>query len=787
MQSVRITLAALLVIGTVPAEAQIRPRPGEPGPTRTPVVPQQVPRPKTACVASAKGSAPTILSVVPKGPWATTITWSSPVWATGHYIARATTPNGPFVTIATDSSKPAPPQSTTTTTTTGTTNVSPNVARIAGERVLTQATPSRAIDAGMTEREHTSSDMATAPQTTYYYRVTAQYRKPGAECPDSADAGSATSAAVTTPYANIMNFTAEAVGDRHVHLSWDEPPRSADYVFVRRNKVPIPAPQFVLKDGKRTLVDETPVNAAAPPLYEVQAVYGNVSIHAAGVATVPKLWGFADLHVHQFADLGFGGIGIPTVPSGQVDLAGLKRAYEAGLRLIVMQAVNTELFCRAASAPAEVISSVLPGANVPKPPLPCDDAGAIDRQIAAAKALESSSGGWYDIVYTAAEARRAIGAGRLAVVLGVEVDNFLDCRANGPGACTPDQVAPRLAALHLKGVRQVIPIHLSDNGFGGHALYHDLFFFNNKFLTGSFPAIRECSSEGFQYRFRIASDATSWARNNFGDLGALAIAPLTSGLPASPANAWCNAKGLNPLGEILINELMSKKMLIDIDHLSALAADRTMQFAMQQRYPVLTSHSGFLDASVGAKRAEGQQTASRLAMIRQLGGVVGAIVDQGTTDGIASLGGAAGALGTVDNTCSNSSRTWAQAYLLAAQSGPVAFGSDFNGAPKMGGRFGAAGCENRPAEVARQDPASRVPDQVHAIRMFGPDAPVSPRASLGLPDFNEVGLAHIGLYPEFIADLRNVGVTRAGLEPLFRSADAYVTMWERIELRGMTP
>ena len=774
MSSVRIAFAALLVIATIPADAQIRPRPGEPGPTRTPVVQQPLPRPRTACLIPAKGTAPTIIVVEPKGPWAATVSWSSPAWATGHRLTRATSPNGPWVEVVADSSRPAPQPTTSTS------NTTTNATIIAGQRAITRATPNRGVAMGVTEVSLVATDTSTAPQHTYFYRVTAEFRKPGAECPDSADATSATSAAIQTPYANLMGFTANADVDyRRVFLAWDAPPRRPDQVIVRRNKVPDPTPQFVIKDGKYTYVDNTPVTPAAPPLYEVQAVYGNVSIYGGNLATVPKIWGFADLHVHHFANEGFGGIGIPFIPRDQVDLPGLRRAYEAGLRLIVMQAVNTEIFCRAASAPAEVITSIVPGANIPRPPLPCDDSGAIDRQVAAAKAFEASSGGWYKIVYTPAEARRAVVDGKLAVVLGIEVDNLLDCRFTG-AVCQPDQLAPRLARLQQMGVRQVIPIHLSDNGFGGHALYDNRLIFNSKFLTGMYPAIRDCSSEGFEYRF-VGADIQAQVASKYGALGTLAISPLAQSLPNSPAKAWCNAMGLTALGEQLIGELMSRKMLIDIDHMSALAADRTIQLAMQRQYPVLTSHSGYLDASLGAKRAEGQQTRARLAAIRQLRGVVAAIVDQGKTDGIASVAGVAGPIGAVQNNCSNSSRTWAQAYTVAALSGPVAFGSDFNGAPSMGPRFGAAGCEGDPTQSNAQDPATRVPNQVFAYKANGDSVPVSPRGAL--PDFNTAGLANIGLYPEFIADLRRIGITRAGLEPLFHSADAFISMWELIWMR----
>ena len=44
-------------------------------------------------------------------------------------------------------------------------------------------------------------------------------------------------------------------------------------------------------------------------------------------------------------------------------------------------------------------------------------------------------------------------------------------------------------------------------------------------------------------------------------------------------------------------------------------------------------------------------------------------------------------------------------------------------------------------------------------------------------DFNVDGLAHIGLLPDMVDDLKNIGVTDQQLQPLFGSAQAYIHMW----------
>jgi hypothetical protein len=45
-------------------------------------------------------------------------------------------------------------------------------------------------------------------------------------------------------------------------------------------------------------------------------------------------------------------------------------------------------------------------------------------------------------------------------------------------------------------------------------------------------------------------------------------------------------------------------------------------------------------------------------------------------------------------------------------------------------------------------------------------------------DINIDGFAHIGLLPDFLQDMRNVGLTPDDFAPLFRSAYDYVQMWQ---------
>lgn len=65
-------------------------------------------------------------------------------------------------------------------------------------------------------------------------------------------------------------------------------------------------------------------------------------------------------------------------------------------------------------------------------------------------------------------------------------------------------------------------------------------------------------------------------------------------------------------------------------------------------------------------------------------------------------------------------------------------------------------------------------------------APSVKTALVVAADFNTEGMIHIGLLPELIEDARRDGVTDEQLEPIFRSAEAFIRLWERAEKRAAT-
>ena len=516
--------------------------------------------------------------------------------------------------------------------------------------------------------------------------------------------------------------------------------------------------------------------------------------------------GFADLHNHQFANLGFGGVEFFGVPSGPLqqalpwctpahgpggvgDMAGwimktfifqypgavlpghkvggwpqfdgwprwdsvthqmvhvdwLERAWQGGLRLMVMLAVNNAWMCN------------FPG-MAKAPGRTCADMEAVDLQLDAAKALQAAvdqqaggaGRGWYRIVTTAAEADAAISAGKLAVVLGIEVDYLFGSYLNSN--LTGDQVKAAVQQYYDKGVRYVFPVHFADNAFGGTGFQNGLqaadvgFAPVTPFGTVQTPyvlATEDGQTLGYQYR-----------------------------------GGRKNKQGLTDLGRVLLDELMSHGMIFDVDHMSYNTRSAVLDIAEATHYPVISGHSGFIDVLRADKRHEGQQTAAEVDRIRALGGMVAPIIAQGTLQQVATWTRPDGT--SIPHVCGGSTNSYVQAYLYAVermQGVNVAIGTDFNGFAGVPG----------PSSGPDACPGGSTAPNFHLAGLVYPFTSASgaslSRSQVGNKTFDiqEDGLVHVGMLPDFVAQLSAMGVTETELQPLLNSANSFVQLWSRAE------
>lgn len=452
----------------------------------------------------------------------------------------------------------------------------------------------------------------------------------------------------------------------------------------------------------------------------------------------------------------------------QVYVDWLKRSWLGGQRFMSMLAVNNETLCSVVNRRAA---------------FGCDDMSAVDRQIQGAKNLENyvdrqddgvvNGSGWYRIAYSSAEAREIMAAGKLAVVLGIEVPSLFDCKPLA--GCTEAHVRERLDHYYDLGVRHVLPVHNADNAFAGTALYNEIFAANNKIITGSWWDIENCPPDsGMDFRAGLTDDwLFRWVIDLIG----------ADNAPPVPEGSSCNARGLTPLGASLVEMLVEKKMIIDVDHMSTKSLNTTLDILESHNYPaVVMSHSGFHGATLPGKNAihEGNKSDEQLERIRDLGGTVSTILHQGGLDTTRTYVRPDGTV-PLPYTCGGSSQAWAQAYLYAVEKmegRAVALGSDFNGLAGMPApRFGDEKCKGD------HDPDYAPVDGVEYPFLAHGTNVVLDRQQVGemVFDYNVDGLGNAGQIPDFIEDLKRQGLTDADLAPLFGSAEQVVRSWELAE------
>jgi microsomal dipeptidase-like Zn-dependent dipeptidase len=438
----------------------------------------------------------------------------------------------------------------------------------------------------------------------------------------------------------------------------------------------------------------------------------------------------------------------------------LERAHLAGLRLVVQHATTNSVIC-----------NFTVGAGLQQSRYECDDMVAVDRILTESYAMEryidAQSGGpglgWFRIVKTPAEAREAITAGKMAVVLGIETSNLFECAltpVDGNPTCDEAFIKERLDHYYEVGVRAMFPVHKYDNAFtpgDGDRAFIELGNFLNSGHWSNFTLdCPDLSNHGFDngdvnfgglnmprdvYDSPAPNDLSNYPENPV----AITSLYLTQVLEPPLVGPYCQNATMTPLGETMLHEMMLRGMLIEVDHLPQWSYVRAYELLEAADYPAIGSH--------------GRDNDGR---IYQLGGV--------STTGFGRCRDDGGPGSTVQGFID-------KIQFITANNGYPAegFGFDLNGfAGARGPRFGDGVCAS-----PQTDPVT------YPFRSYADDIeftqPVIGNRTL---DFNYEGLVHIGLLPELIEDARRDAVSDADIEPLFRSAEGYIRTWERAEERA---
>jgi microsomal dipeptidase-like Zn-dependent dipeptidase len=450
----------------------------------------------------------------------------------------------------------------------------------------------------------------------------------------------------------------------------------------------------------------------------------------------------------------------------------LRRARDGGQRVMVALAVNNRLLAEALQTKAPNWSYP-PAPNIPpqQPGYafdgPSDDLHSGDMQVEEIKAFVARHSDFMEVALNSAALERIARSNKIAVVIGVELDNIgnmLDINRMPPAlqdAAKKDAIPKAIQHLYDEGVRYVLPIHVVDNLFGGTAVYETLFNLadfreNGHYWDLGCAATAPNGGDLVDYQFNTYN--ISPAINQFIQLVSLHLAP-----PPSPTCAGhVNKLGLDmTYGKLALTELMKRGMIVDIDHMSTKAVDQSLTIAEGFGYPINSGHSGLRGIGPGP-HAENMRSADQLRRIANLHGMFGL----GSAEAVAS--------------------TWLQQYQMAManmglkyQAGAIAFGTDLNGVVKG----------PRPAGPGRvvygNGSNGTFPFPMTTVT-------VPPGVAAHFWNYATDGVAHYGMLPEFIWDVHQLpapvpnGMPGSAMvdSQLFRSADYFLRMWQIAEMQS---
>lgn len=362
--------------------------------------------------------------------------------------------------------------------------------------------------------------------------------------------------------------------------------------------------------------------------------------------TVPwpngDLKGFVDAHTHMMSDVGFGGsivcgatfdpvngaagalkdcpshgpdgswalienvtkINVPFNPFAKHDVTGwptfkdwpaynslthqqmyykwVERAWRGGQRIMVMDTVNNNVFCELNLGQVNKHS--------------CEDMANVRLQVQRTRDLQSyidnqyggPGKGWFRIVTSPAQARQVAAEGKLAVVLGMEVSNPFGCKIwYGAPQCTKADIDAGLDEIKGLGIQSMFLCHKYNNALCGVRFDKELAGVavngGNFINTGQWWDPGTCRTEAEDNPIEPAIlPAEVRALTDF----------LPALLPVYAKGARCNKLGLSKLGEYTLRQMIKRHMIVELDHMSVKAADRTLSILEDANYPgVISSHT----------------------------------------------------------------------------------------------------------------------------------------------------------------------------------------------------
>ena len=404
----------------------------------------------------------------------------------------------------------------------------------------------------------------------------------------------------------------------------------------------------------------------------------------------------------------------------------LERAWRGGLRIWVNLLVDNHALCEL----------------YPLKKNSCNEMDGVRLQAHDLYALQdyidAQSGGpgkgWFRIVKDPFQARRVINRGKLAVVMGIEVSKLFDCgEVNHQPQCDKATIDRELNEVYGLGVRDMELVNKFDNaltGVTGDAGQTGVVVNQgNRYETNHYWEMQHCDGARGAADKTQSTTAPGDGRDQLaGGLFQLLLPPGAT--PVYPQPPHCNDRGLTDLGEYVVRRMMAKRMIIDPDHMSVRGRNHLLSILESRNYSgVVSSHSW--------------STPDAYPRIYRLGGVITPYAGDSTTF----------------------VQKWRQIRPMRDRHYYFGFGygADMNG-------FGAQG-----------NPRGRnVPNPVHyPFKSFDGKVTLGHQVSgQRVYDINVDGVAHYGLYPDWIEDLRVLAGPQI-IRDMARGPEAYLEMWER--------
>lgn len=429
----------------------------------------------------------------------------------------------------------------------------------------------------------------------------------------------------------------------------------------------------------------------------------------------------------------------------------LYRAYQGGLRLVVVHAVNNQdMFDRGENRLPfwlKPIFLLIGSGAQPLPHRTSNDMEALEHQVRAAHQLvawiKEHRGGWLEIAQTPEQASQLIAKGKMALILGSEVDHQFNCDLGR--RCSKAHIQEGLTKLEAMGLAVLFPTHHKETQFGDAANFQPL-------NTGP---LRSCVA----------------------------------------FNQDCAAIGLTEKGEFLIKEMMARGLLTDLGHAGDKPFSDTMALLEPFGYPTLMTHASAHPLRPNGT-AEYTLTYEQLQQINRVGGMASLHSSKGEYAGVDNLGAGMPFAST------DGGGGYVHSYLYTrdalgdgyfdrndlALGGQIAFAADWNGF--AGWPYGRFGDQAKPLRVheATGQPLIQPPPLPYPLELPTNLVPAAVGASTTLAmmkladvefDFNKRGLAQAGMSPDLLADMRLHGLSDADLDPMYRSARGFIEMWRR--------